>query len=95
MDVDEAPEIGLRIEKRTRDLLDSWKRAVEKNHAVNAGLQYQREEPELPRLLRDPLEPPPDDRDLAKFKAQRSLRDVEPSVDVYLRKPGGRRQEEG
>ncbi|HSN98573.1 MAG TPA: DISARM system helicase DrmA [Candidatus Nanopelagicales bacterium] len=92
---DEAPEIGRRVEKRTRDLLDSWKRAVEKNHAVSAGLQYQREEPEHPKLLRDPLEAPPDDRDLLKFKAQRSLRDVEPSVDVYLRKPGGRRQEDG
>ncbi|MFS8071874.1 MAG: hypothetical protein ACMG6S_36355, partial [Byssovorax sp.] len=64
-------------------------------HAVSAGLQYQREEPALPSLLRDPLEPAPDDRDLRKFKAQRSLRDVEPSVDVYLQKPGGRRQENG
>lgn len=62
---------------------------------MSAKLQYQREEPEHPKLLRDPLEPSPGDRDLAKFKAQRSLRDVEPSVDVYLRKPGGRREEGG
>ncbi|XXT17407.1 DISARM system helicase DrmA [Sorangium sp. So ce429] len=95
VDKDEAPEIGRRVEKRTSDLLDSWQRTVEKNHAVSAGLQYQREEPAHPNLLRDPLEPAPDDRDLRKFKAQRSLRDIEPSVDVYLRKPGGRRQEDG
>jgi len=94
VDADEAPKIGRRVEKRTADLLDSWQRTVEKNHAVSARLQYQREEPTHPKLLRDPLEPAPDDRDLRKFKAQRSLRDVEPSVDVYLRKPGGRRQEE-
>lgn len=95
LDAKEAPEIGQRVEKRVLDLLDSWQRTVEKNHAVSAGLQYQREEPVLPSLLRDPLEPAPDDRDLRKFKAQRSLRDVEPSVDVYLQKPGGRRQENG
>jgi hypothetical protein len=95
VDVDEAPEIGRKIEERTKDILDSWKRTVEKNRAVSAGLQYQREEPATPKLLRDPLEPEPDDRDLRKFKAQRSLRDVEPSVDVYLQKPGGRRQEDG
>ena len=82
------------MEKRTADLLDSWQRTVEKNRAVSARLQYQRDEPTHPKLLRDPLEPVPDDRDLRKFKAQRSLRDVEPSVDVYLRKPGGHRQEE-
>ena len=94
VDASEAPEIGMRVEKRVKGLLDSWKRTVEKNHAVSAGLQYQREEPTHPKLLRDPLEPAPADPDLRKFKAQRSLRDVEPSVDVYLRKPGGRRQEE-
>ena len=94
VDANEAPEVGQRIEKRARDLLDSWRRCVEKNHAVSAALQYQREEPTHPKLLRDPLEAPPEDLDLRKFKAQRSLRDVEPSVDVYLRKPGARRQEE-
>ncbi len=95
MDDHEAPEIGQKVESRVQGLLDSWKRTVEKNHAVNTTLQYQREEPAHPQLLRDPLEPVSDDPDLRKFKAQRSLRDVEPSVDVFLRKPGARREEEG
>ncbi len=94
VDKNEASEIGQKIEARARGLLDSWKRTVEKNQAVSARLQYQREEPAHPKLLRDPLEEMPDDPDLRKFKAQRSLRDVEPSVDVFLRKPGARREEE-
>ncbi|MFS8066817.1 MAG: DISARM system helicase DrmA, partial [Byssovorax sp.] len=36
VDAAEAPEIGRRVEKRVLDLLDSWQRTVEKNHAVSA-----------------------------------------------------------
>jgi hypothetical protein len=83
-----AAEDSERVEKRVGALLSAWKRTVDKNHSVQARLQYQREETAPPPLLRDPLEPEPEDDDLRRFKAQRSLRDVEPSVDVFLRKPG-------
>ena len=55
---------------------------------MGAGLQYQREEGGAPPLLYDPLDPELAKRplDAQKFKAQRSLRDVEPSAE---RSPSG------
>ena len=80
------------LEGRVVDLLDSWKSIASENDKVGVGLQYQQEAGKTPPpLLIDPMDP-----DLAKrgdngrkFKAQRSLRDVEPSVNLWVRRPDG------
>ncbi len=54
-------------------------------------LQYQSEVGRAQRLLYDPLDPELEKKPLQarKFKAHRSLRDVEPSVSLWLRNPDG------
>jgi hypothetical protein len=80
MTAEEAEELRQGLRKRVDDLLDTWATiASSKNR-----LQYQREVGEAPPLLHDPLDPdliriPRQER---KFKAHRSLRDVEPSVKL-------------
>ncbi len=75
------------LKGRIDDLLDSWSRIGTRQKEHGAGLQYQREVGEAPPLLRDPLDPElktlgPDAR---KFRAHRSLRDVEPSVNLWVK----------
>ena len=41
-------------------------------------------------LLREMLDTDFESEDHRKFRANRSLRDVEPEVDLYLREPSGR-----
>ncbi|MBS2021774.1 MAG: helicase [Deltaproteobacteria bacterium] len=75
------------VRGRVEDLLDSWDRT-----AVQKGdLQYYREVGAAARLLFDPLDPELANQtmDAAKFKANRSLRDVEASVDLWLVGPDG------
>ncbi|MGH2413772.1 MAG: hypothetical protein ACRDEA_08810, partial [Microcystaceae cyanobacterium] len=54
-------------------------------------LQYQREVGEAPPLLFDPLDLELEKQPLEarKFKAQRSLRDVEPTVNLWVLNPNG------
>ena len=49
-----------------------------------------------PPLLFDPLDPelPKQTREAQQFKANRSLRDVEPTVNLWLRNPEGAPVEE-
>jgi hypothetical protein len=58
---------------------------------VGAKLQYQRETPGAPPLLFDPLDPElaKQTSDGKKFKARRSLRDVEPSVNLWVHRLDG------
>jgi hypothetical protein len=80
----EAPTVRARAQK----VLDSWRDIAEEQAGDNAGLQYQREHGTDPALLHTPLDPAlaslgaPRDR----FKANRSLRDVEPNVNLFIRK---------
>ena len=61
-------------------------------HATNTDVQYQRYENRGPRpLLREMLEKDFDSDDQRIFRANRSLRDVEPEVNLYLRELTGRR----
>lgn len=80
MDKAEAEQLRRVLRARTADLLDSWATIAQQK----GQLQYQREEGGAPPLLRDPMHP-----DLArvsarerKFKANWSLRDVEPTVKL-------------
>ena len=53
---------------------------------ANAEVQYQRYELRTPRpLLREMLEEEFESPHQRKFRANRSLRDVEPEVDLYIR----------
>ncbi|NJN31226.1 MAG: hypothetical protein HC824_12965, partial [Synechococcales cyanobacterium RM1_1_8] len=71
--------------------LDSWDSVAKEQEG---DLQYQREVGKAPPLLFTPLDP---DRPKAgaakKFKAQRSLRDVEPTVHLWLHDPNGNEME--
>ncbi|NJL82109.1 MAG: helicase, partial [Chloroflexaceae bacterium] len=77
-DDESLPEL---VKGETNHLLDKWQ-----NEAEERGkLQYQNEEGGANPLLRDPLDP--EEKGHKLFKAQRSLRDVEPTVNLWLKKP--------
>ncbi|MCB9520310.1 MAG: helicase [Myxococcales bacterium] len=83
----ESEQLRQRVKKRVIDLLDTWETIA----AETGQLQYQSEIGSLQRLLYDPLDSALESRPrhAAKFKAQRSLRDVEPTVNLRLRTPDG------
>lgn len=81
----EQAEIRAKVRDRCIDLLDSWFKVADAEKIKSATLQYGTELPNQPALLRDFL-----DEKLAslsddhrKFRANRSMRDVEPSVDLF------------
>ena len=81
-----AAEAGVRA--RTADLLESWERIRAGYGAVGAGLRYQQHEGNDGRpLLRDMLDTGFESPDHAKFRANRSLREVEPEVNVFVKDP--------
>ena len=76
---------------RVVDLLDSWCTVVEDYHADNVTVKYQQYEMKQGRpLLREMLDTEFESEHHRKFRANRSLRDVEPEVDLYIREPTGR-----
>jgi len=84
---EEAEHLRQRVKKRVESLLDTWV-----SIAGDLGeLQYQNEVGRAQRLLYDPLDPELEKRpkEASRFKAQRSLRDVEPTVNLKLRNPDG------
>ena len=84
--VQERQEVANAIRGRVVDLLDSWTRIVDEHHADGVRLQYQRyERPPAKPLLRHLLDPDPGDEHARKFRANRSLRDVEPEVHLYIK----------
>jgi hypothetical protein len=88
-----SPEAAEDLRKKTKaqvaDLLDAWAKLASGQKKVSAGLQYAQEEGNDPPLLHTPLDPAlkdlPDPR-WKRFTANRSLRDVEPSVNLWLGK---------
>lgn len=92
LDKESSEELRHKIRKQTLELLDNWMYLAKEK----GSLQYQREVGQAPPLLFDPLDP-----DLEKqpavarqFKAQRSLRDVEPTVNLWVHNPDGFEVEE-
>jgi hypothetical protein len=88
----ERDELAHKIEARVDDLLDAWE-GIAQTAAAASGLQYWQEVGAKQALLHTPL-----DSDLKKeaprsplrkFKAQWSLRDVEPEVLVMIRRLDG------
>lgn len=89
---EEEEALRQKVRGRVIDLLDEWSRIAREKRGVGARLRYQRyDEGTGPYLLYDPLDP-----ELAKqpagprkFRAHRSLRDVEPNVGVFLKRLDG------
>ena len=79
------------VRRRVVELLDSWCAVVEDYHADNVAVQYQQYETKQGRpLLRGMLDTEFESEHHRKFRANRSLRDVEPEVDLFIREPTGR-----
>ena len=90
---EEAEALRRAIKARVADLLDAWESLANYNDAHNTALQYGREIGGAQPLLRQPTDPAPGNQPESanKFRAARSLRDVEPTVHLWLRLPGGSR----
>lgn len=84
------------VQNRVVDLLDSWRAIVEEHRQVGAAMQYQEHELKgLRPLLHDMLDTNIAQGNPEKFRASRSLRDVEPEVDLFLKDLSGRDVEVG
>jgi len=84
---EEAETLYQRVRARALDLLDEWGHIALGLHNVGGRLQYQTETGSAKRLLYEFLNPelkqlPPRHK---KFRANRSMRDVEPSVNLWLK----------
>jgi hypothetical protein len=78
------------VQSRVVDLLDSWRKIYEDYRAAGVGVQYQKYELKQPRpLLREMLDKDFESEHHRKFRANRSLRDVEPEVNLYLKDLSG------
>lgn len=82
-----------RLQRQIKDLFDAWWRVNDYYSQNNSRLQYQREVNDAQNLLRDffatDLDESPIRRELEKFKVNRSMRDVEPSVNLWVKTLGG------
>ena len=82
------------VQNRVVDLLDSWHTIVDDYHKAGVAVKYQRYEPrQASPLLREMLDKDFESEHHRKFRANRSLRDVEPVVDLFLRDLTGRQVE--
>lgn len=87
IEADERDERLLAVQQRVVDLLDAWQHIVSEFEHAGVAVQYQQYEGsrKAKALLRDPLEKQFDFDQQRKFRIGRSLRDVEPEVNLYLR----------
>ena len=87
MATEEADALRQRVRDRCLDLLDEWSKIAMEQTQVGGTLQYQTETGAARQLLYQFLDPElkmlhPRHK---KFRANRSLRDVEPSVNLWLK----------
>ena len=74
------------VHDRVVDLLDSWQKVLDDYHDAGVELQYQKHElKELRPLLREMLDTNIESEHHRKFRVNRSLRDVEPEVNLFLK----------
>lgn len=88
---EELETLRKRVKSLVDDLLDHWAVLARDKREKGVKLAYQARErngpPNAFALLRDPLDPElATYPDMKKFRAQRSMRDVEPSVGLFLRR---------
>ena len=94
-DAAERAERASNVHNRVVDLLDSWQTIAEQLHHVGGALQYQPYELSQPRpLLHEKLEEEFESPHHRKFRVSRSLRDVEPAVNLFLRDLNGQQVKE-
>jgi len=89
---EEEARLDALVRGRVKDLLDSWAKIAKAKQDAGARLVYQPyEDAEGPSLLHLPLDPELAtlNADERKFKAPRSLRDVEPSVNLIVKRLDG------
>jgi hypothetical protein len=83
----EAAALRQRVRERAVDLLDEWSQIAHGLQTQGVQLQYQIETGAAQRLLYEFLNP--DLKKLPmrhrKFRANRSMRDVEPSVNLWVK----------
>jgi hypothetical protein len=86
-DANERDERLLAVQNRIVDLLDAWQTIVDDYQQATVAVQYQQYETRSTArpLLRNTLEKQFDSDNERKFRTSRSLRDVEPDVNLYLR----------
>lgn len=90
-DDDEMQEKLRSVQNRVGDLLDSWRKVVDDYGAADILVQYQKYEPgDGKPLLREMLDQNFESEYHRKFRANRSLRDVEPQVNLFLKELNGR-----
>jgi Helicase conserved C-terminal domain len=88
---DDAAEVQLAelVRKRGRNFLDAWERVADRAREAAGSRTYSRNDRAAdegkPLLFTAVDADPPDDPDEKKFEAPTSMRDVEPSVHVWLR----------
>ena len=96
-DEEEREQYLRNVQNRIVDLLDSWSKVIDDYQSSGVEVQYQRyDSPRLrqPRpLLREILDKDFESEHHAKFRVNRSLRDVEPNVNLFLRDLAGARSE--
>jgi len=84
-DAAELQERERSVQNRVVDLLDTWQKIVEEFKSVGAAVQYQKWELKQPKpLLMEMLDDKQHSANHEKFRANRSLRDVEPEVNLFL-----------
>ena len=78
------------VQNRVGDLLDSWQRVVDSYREVGTEVKYQQYERQGGKpLLREMLDTEFESAHHRKFRVNRSLRDVEPQVNLYIQDPVG------
>jgi hypothetical protein len=86
LDESERAEHLASVQSRIVDLLDSWLAVADGYAADGVALQYNSYEAPQPRpLLREMLDTQFQSEHHRKFRVNRSLRDVEPTVNLFLR----------
>ena len=96
LDEEERQERLLGVQRRVVDLLDAWTSVFEGYRKDGVPMQYQRYESDLRKpLLREMLDRDFETEQHRKFRANRSLRDVEPEVNLFLKDLTGQDVKEG
>jgi len=89
-DENERAERATSVQSRIVDLLDSWRKIYDDYQKHGVSLQYQKYELDKPKpLMREMLDEDFESEHHRKFRVNRSLRDVEPSVNLFLQEPTG------
>ncbi len=95
LDEEDRQERTRSVRNRVVSLLDSWKTVVDSYTDVGVSVKYQKYEGTGDQpLLREMLDRQFDSDHHAKFRANRSLRDVEPEVSLFLRDPYGTQEDD-